>query len=198
VWKAILAEEGNIEIRPSEGVQAGEGMMEALLGMIRKCWNEAKVPGEWNKHHMTILPKKGDLTLPKNYRGISMAETCSKIYTTILKHRLMQLCETLAPAYSAGFRKGRGRNDCMYVAKETCRQRKAHGLETHAIFWDLCKAFDTIPREFTWLSMKKSTIHSNQKKTFQTHSSTTQAIDDKKDEIYMKCGYLDEEKTKMS
>ena len=155
VWKAILAEEGNIEIRPIEGVQAGEGMMEALLGMIRKCWNEAKVPDEWNKYHMTILPKKGDLTLPKNYRGISMAETCSKIYTTILKHRLMQLYETLAPEYSAGFRKGRGRNDCIYVAKETCRQRKAHGLETHAIFWDLCKAFDTIPREFIWLSMRK-------------------------------------------
>jgi hypothetical protein len=94
---------------------------------------------------MTVLEKKGDKTLCGNYRGISIGETFSKVYTTILKHRLSDLHEKLAPEYCNGFRKGRGRADSIYVLLEVLRLRKRKGLNSWVTFFDIIKYFDRIP-----------------------------------------------------
>ena len=44
---------------------------------------------------LSILPKKGDLSLPGNYRGIMMLEVCSKIVDIVLDMRLTPICEAL-------------------------------------------------------------------------------------------------------
>jgi hypothetical protein len=82
---------------------------------------------------MTILEKKGDLFLPQNYRGISIAKAASKIYTTILKFRLAGLYETLAPEFANGFRKGRGRADSISSVMDTLRARKACGPSSYLL-----------------------------------------------------------------
>lgn len=44
-----------------------------------------------------IIPlfKKGDRDNPKNYRGISLPDSCSKIFTTVLNKRLNLWSETM-------------------------------------------------------------------------------------------------------
>ena len=37
-----------------------------MLEIMVQCWNEKEVPANWTKFYMTILEKKGDLTLPSN------------------------------------------------------------------------------------------------------------------------------------
>jgi hypothetical protein len=113
------------------------------------------VPKDWLKYYMTVLEKKGDLTLPDNYRGISIADSFSKVHTTMLKHRLQDLYEDLAPQNSNGFRKGRGRTDAIFSLMEVLRRRKQWGLNSWVILFDLYKAFDVIPRAHTWKSMAK-------------------------------------------
>jgi hypothetical protein len=120
-----------------------------MLDIMRECWNTETVPQDWLQHYMAVLEKKGNLTLPDNYRGISIADSFSKVYTTTLKHRLQDLYERLAPQHSNGFRKGRGRTDSIYSLIEALRRRKQWGLNS------LYKAFDVIPRACTWKSMEK-------------------------------------------
>jgi hypothetical protein len=110
-----------------------------LLQIMQECWQKKTVPAEWLKLHTITLPKKGDLSQPDNWRGISMAESLSKLYTTILKHRLGNLYETIVPEYCNGFRRGRGRTDCIFTVKDTLRKRKAKGLCSYIVYWDIKK-----------------------------------------------------------
>ena len=105
--------------------------------------------------YMVILEKDGDLTLPKNFRGISMAELSAKLYAHLLKGRLEIDYEEIAPEYANGFRPGRSRGDSIMTMKETLRKRKASGLDSYAIFWDAIKCFDKIPRKHLWRAMGK-------------------------------------------
>jgi hypothetical protein len=77
-------------------------LQEVMLEIMRGCWDTGTVPTEWLVHYMAVLEKKGDKTLCGNYRG-SIGETFSKVYTTMLKHRLAGLCEKLAPECCNGF-----------------------------------------------------------------------------------------------
>jgi hypothetical protein len=126
-----------------------------LLEVMRKCWRDKRVPENWITFYMIVLEKKGDLSAPKNYRGVLISETLAKIYSSILKTRLQSLCEDLAPEFGGGFRSGRGRGDCIYTAKQTLRQRKRYGLDSYVVCWDVEKMFDRTPREFIWESMRK-------------------------------------------
>jgi hypothetical protein len=129
-------------------------MKRAMLAVLQKCWEEELVPQSWKEFYMTVLPKKGDLSNPGNWRGISMRETFAKLHTIILKKRLNGLCETIAPDYSNGFRAGRGRSDCIFSLLETLRRRKQWGLQSWVLFFDAVKMFDRIPRQHVWKSMR--------------------------------------------
>ena len=125
-----------------------------MLKVLQECWVKEKVPDEWTIFHMTVLHKKGPRDDVGNYRGMSMAETPSKLCTATLKRRLEGHYETLAPEFCNGFRVGRGRNDSIFTLKETLRKRKAKGLDSHCTFYDFIKCFDEISRDCTWRSME--------------------------------------------
>ena len=131
-----------------------EVLRQGMLEVLQECWVKEKVPDEWAVFHMTVLHKKGPKDDVGNYRGISMAETLSKLYTSILKRRLEGYYEMVVPEFCNGFRVGRGRNDSMFTLKETLRKRKAKGSDSYCIFYDFIKCFDEISRDCIWKSME--------------------------------------------
>ena len=54
-----------------------------------------------------------------------------------------------------GFRPDRGTIDCLFTTSVGLRKRKEHGLETWALFIDLVKAFDTVPREALFAILRR-------------------------------------------
>ena len=62
-----------------------------LKTVILQFWNSETVPEEWNIGHLLILPKMGDFSLPKNYRGILLLEIAYKITAIILHSRLLPI-----------------------------------------------------------------------------------------------------------
>ena len=46
-------------------------------------WTTELTPKQWERGLLKILPKKGDLRLPGNYRGIMLLETCYKVVAII-------------------------------------------------------------------------------------------------------------------
>ena len=143
VWQA-MAEETSLKM--------------TMLSIMKECWEKEETPSDWNSFYMTVLEKKGDLSKPKNYRGISIAEAISKIYTTILKFRLSDLYENIAPEFANGFRKGRGRADSVSSVMNTLRARKANGKSSYLLLFDAVKCFDVIKRQHIWKSMEKAGV----------------------------------------
>ena len=104
---------------------------------------------------LRILPKKGDLSLPGNYRGIMLLETAYKIVSILLLNRLRPIAESLDHEQQCGFRPGRGCNDAVFTVKMAMKKRREHSKETWILFLDLVKAFDRVPRELLWQLLEK-------------------------------------------
>ena len=46
--------------------------MERLLGLVKDVWRECQVPADWYDAVIVPIPKKGDLKLCDNWRGVHM------------------------------------------------------------------------------------------------------------------------------
>ena len=129
---------------------------EILKSIVINFWTTEITPEEWELGLLTILAKKGDLSLPGNYRGIMLLETAYKIIAIILHERLLPIEESLENHESqCGFRSGRGCSDAVFTVKMAMKKRREHGLESWILFLDLVKAFDRVPRELLWLVLGK-------------------------------------------
>ena len=101
---------------------------------------------EWLKAKLVLLPKKGDLGLPKNWRGICLLDIASKILSCVIVERLKAVMEEVGPENQCGFRPWRGTIDGTFNLLMALRKRQEHNLETYVSFVDLVKAFDSVPR----------------------------------------------------
>ena len=118
------------------------------------------MPVEWRESFLVPLPKKGDLTLCKKWRGILLASVPGKVFARIINARLQQYCEThdILPESQCGFRAGRGTLDMVFslrVAMEVA-QYKSHPF--HVLFVDLVKAYDSVSRAGLWTVLQKKGI----------------------------------------
>ena len=59
-----------------------------IRNFVIEFWESEVLPCSWEVGLLSILPKKGDLSLPGNYRGIMMLEVGYKIIGHILLARL--------------------------------------------------------------------------------------------------------------
>ena len=121
-----------------------------LQKIVSNFWNTETVPDEWNIGRLIVLPKKGDLSLPKNYRGIMLLKITYKIIANILHSRLLPIEEQLDHEQQCGFRPNRGCIDAIFTIKSAIKKRSEHGLESWVLFLDLVKAFDRVPRKLLW------------------------------------------------
>ena len=64
-----------------------------VRGFVISFWLTEQAPPEWESGLLKILPKKGDLSNPANYRGIMMLEVAYKIVAYILLTRLKPIKE---------------------------------------------------------------------------------------------------------
>jgi hypothetical protein len=88
----------------------------------------------------------GGKTNPENYRGISLLNTCYKIYSRLLNNKLKTFAEQFPLECQNGFRKGRTCIDGVFTLKLLIERRREFNLETHMAFLDFEKAFDTVKR----------------------------------------------------
>ena len=121
-----------------------------IVQYVQHFWQQEMVPSSWEEGELKILPKKGDLSLPKNYRGIMLLEVSYKVVAVILQRRLTVVCESLPHESQCGFRPFRGCCDGIFSVRQMIRKRAEHGCETWVFFLDLVKAFDRVPREALW------------------------------------------------
>ena len=88
-----------------------------LNSIIIKFWVTKIVPNQWNIGRVFVLPKKGDLSLPKNYKGIMLLQIAYQIITIFVHARVLPNQERLDHESQCGFRSGRGCTDDILQLK---------------------------------------------------------------------------------
>ncbi|OMH83726.1 hypothetical protein AX774_g2740 [Zancudomyces culisetae] len=56
--------------------------------MVTRIFETGEIPKRWSTSIVVPVPKKGDLTDPNNYRGISLIPTMVKLVAKIVATRL--------------------------------------------------------------------------------------------------------------
>ena len=126
-----------------------------LTTVITELWNTESPPAEWDVGLLKILPKKGDLSKPGNYRGIMLLEVSYKIIAIIIHGRLQPIVDSIDHEPQCGFRPGRGCQDAIFTVKMAMKKRSEHSVETWILFLDLVKAFDRVPRDLLWSVLER-------------------------------------------
>ena len=132
-----------------------EQCLSYLKSIISDIWIKEIYPSQFDIGKLIVLPKKGDLSLPGNYRGIMLLEVAYKIIAIIIHNRLQPIVESIDHESQCGFRQGRGCADAVFTVKLAIKKRREHNQETWILFLDLVKAFDRVPRQLLWQILLK-------------------------------------------
>jgi hypothetical protein len=92
---------------------------------------------EWDIARMVLLPKNGDLSLCKNWRGICLLDIASKTFSSMCVRRLKTVMEEEGLDEQSGFRANRGTIDSLFTASIGLQKRKEDNLETWVLLVDL-------------------------------------------------------------
>ena len=87
--------------------------MHALFVSI---WVRGDVPGDWRDAIFIPIPKKGDLSVCDNYRGIALLSIVGKLFAKIILARLDRCLDSQLIEAQCGFRQGSSCNDIVFVA----------------------------------------------------------------------------------
>ena len=136
---------------PPEAIKAGgDTSEEVLLGLCNRIWSEEKIPEEWRKGLLIKLPKKGDLSYCKNWRGIMLLNMASKVFCRVILERIKIALDEKLREEQAGFRAGRNCTDQIATLRTIIEQSTEWQSSLYINFIDFEKAFDSISRDVLW------------------------------------------------
>ena len=119
---------------------------EILLDICNEALVNNKRPEEWSVSDIIPVPKKGNLTKPGNYRGISLTCIASKIYNKLILNRIRTAIDPKLRNNQNGFRAKRSTVSQILALRRIIEEVKKHNLTAVMTFIDFKKAFDSIHR----------------------------------------------------
>ena len=93
--------------------------------------------------------KKGDTTNCKNWRGITLLVTASKVLSKIILDRMKAALDSLRDE-QAGFRRERSCTDQIATLRIIIEQSLEWNTGLYQVFVDFEKAFDSVDRDVIW------------------------------------------------
>ena len=131
-----------------------------LLGAIAMLFTEllsgrAQPPNIWKQSVITILFKKGDATLPDNYRPITLLRIMYKLFSRVLNARIKQYLDARQGPDQAGFRKEYGCDDNLFTVVQIIEKLAEFQLPLWIAAIDFRKAFDSVEHFAIWNALQK-------------------------------------------
>ena len=94
-----------------------------------------------------LLLKKGDLSITKNYRRITLTTIAANIYNLILLHRIRPDIYPILRKNQNGFRKNRSTTGQILIIRRILERVKSKNQLLTLLFINFSKAVDTINRK---------------------------------------------------
>ena len=116
--------------------------------LLRHCnavYNQNTID-RWMKGCILPFPKKGDLGLAKNYRGITLTSIAAKIYNALLPNCIEPQIDNILRKNQNGFRRNRSMTSQILTICRILEGIQAKNLQATILFVDFTKAFNSIHR----------------------------------------------------
>ena len=116
--------------------------------LLRQCnavYSQNRIE-RWTKGCILPFPKKGDLGLAKNYRGMTLTSIAAKIYNALLRNRIEPKIDNILRKNQNGFRRNRSTTSQILTIRRILEGVRAKNLQATLLFVDFTKAFDSIHR----------------------------------------------------
>jgi hypothetical protein len=146
---------GNNGILPEMVRCGGRVLAQWLADIVTKIWKEGGEIQAWKDAVMIPIPKKGDMSICDNWRGISLLDVVGKVFARVMQIRLQKVAEEVLPESQCGFRKGRGCTDMVFAIRQLVEKMREHRSKGFILFVDLTKAYDSVPRAVLWQVLHK-------------------------------------------
>jgi len=137
-------------------------ILEKVLKLFNKVWNEGKLPSKWKLARILPFPKPGkDSSDPGNYRPIALTSHFGKLLEKIIVGRLNYFLEYINPikGYQTGFRRGKSTTDALVKVCNEIEKTLVMKEVMAAVFLDIEKAYDTMWREGLLIKLGKLGIN---------------------------------------
>jgi hypothetical protein len=122
----------------------------ALHELFQNIWDQEEIPDDWSRSLIVKLPKKGDLTVCGNWRGITLMSTVAKVLGRVIISRIREGVDQKLRAEQAGYRSGRSTTEQIFVLRNIVEQVIEWNSCLYVCFVDFEKAFDSVHRETLW------------------------------------------------
>ena len=119
---------------------------------------ERKAPQEWIDTILIPIPKKGNLTICDNWRGISVLDVVGKVVVRINQMRLQSVAESELSESQCGFWKGQRYTDMFFTVRQLVEKAVEHGVKEYFVFVDLNMAYNSVPGIALWMALKKMRV----------------------------------------
>ena len=132
-----------------DGIPPEVWKLPKIRKILRSFCNETyhgNRPDEWGISAITSIPKKGNLKLTDNYRGISLTQVAAKVYNLLLLNRIRPTIDEVLSPNQNGFRTDRSTAAHILALRRLVEELKNHQKEAVLLFIDFKKAFDSIDR----------------------------------------------------
>ena len=100
-----------------------------LQALFKKIWDQEEIPDDWGKSLIVKLPKKGDLTACRNWRGITLIPTAAKVVGKMIITRIRDGINQQLRGEQAGYRSDRSTTEHIFVLRYIIEQ---------VIVWSSC------------------------------------------------------------
>ena len=101
----------------------------------------------------------GDIQECNNYRGIKLLTHTFKIWERVLDRQVRECTDIHGSQF--GFMPGRSTTDAIFIIKQTIEQYQEGQKDICVTFIDLEKAYDRVPREEIWRTMRERLVPEN-------------------------------------
>ncbi|RVE40675.1 hypothetical protein evm_014675 [Chilo suppressalis] len=125
----------------------GTPVLKVLQKLFNSVIHQGKTPKAWSRSEVILFFKKGDKTLLKNYRPISLLSHIYKLFSRVITNRLARRLDDFQPPEQAGFRKGFRTIDHIHTLRQIIQKTEEYNRPLCLAFVDYEKAFDSIE---TW------------------------------------------------
>ena len=170
---------------------SGSSSMKALHHLCTTIWISGEWPTDWKRQEFVMLHKSGDTKDCTNYRTIALISHASKILLSIILNRLKAKVEMELSDCQAGYRKGRGTTDMLFVLQLIIEKIRNTEDEAFITFIDYSKAFDSVNHNHLFKTMIDlgfpqhlvsliSNMYTNQKATIRWNGEHSKFFDIKK------------------
>jgi hypothetical protein len=126
----------------------------SITQLFNDSLSHSKVPNAWKTANVTPIHKKGDKHTASNYRPISLLPIISKVLERCIYNKIIDFLIPKLTNLQHGFLKNRSTTTQLLNVFSNINNILDNGDQTDVVYFDLSKAFDSVPHNLLLHKLK--------------------------------------------